>query len=649
MSNKLATITGGYDPWWVHDDIGSDAASWGGVISELHRIEALEVFRRESDRLFARYYGDPRYCGWSTVGIQYPTPNIMDESRSSENVIREIISTLNNKFASNKPVPTVITSGGSYKEKNEAAERETWVRACFEEDKLYDKLSIAQFHSMAICDGFIGIRDDLEIGRPVAYQIPPWEIHVDPVDAQYGTPRSLFRVAAESKEVFAARYPEYADECWRATTFFEELWNLRLYNNDSRQLNYVEAWHLPSAPDADDGRHIIAINNCTLVNEEWKYNYFPVVKVPWNPRVFGYFSVGLIEDLIGPQRQLSKVRNAIDEHMRLLSGSFWAVQRGSQIVKSHISNLIGRVIEYTTTAPQLMTPEPVSAALTTHQQDLRNQIFAQSGVSQMSSQAMKPAGLNSGKALRVYADQEDQRFLQAYQAKEAAVVDLANLYMKRAQAMLEEAGDEEPALKAKMVKDGQLIEAEWIDTDIEDIRIRVLPASSLSTTLAGRIEDIMDLQSLGLITDEDQKRQLIQMPDLKADSDLSLAPRNLILRTLQTDILEKGMSIIPEPYWPLQTCATLGLQVLCFAQLKGYPDDRIQLLQNWVNECVARLNPPPPAPTPAAMQGAAQVGPNGMPLPGANPQFTPPGMLPNGAPLPAGPNAGSPVNPTGSN
>ena len=625
MSNAaLDDFKGDFQPWWLFDDIGDDALSANAVHTELRRIEALEAYRRQCERLFARYYGDPRYSGYSTIGVQYPSPDILDETKSSENVVREVITTLHNKFGKNKPVPTVVTSGGTYTEQAEAEEREQWINGVFQQDKVYDLLAQAQFHSMAISDGFVGVRDDYDVGRPVSYIIPTWEIHVDPVDGMYGTPRSIFRVATESKEVLAARFPEYAEAIWRSSPYFEEFYGIRLSNADMRQTNYCECWHLPSKPGADDGRHIIATKTATLVNEPWEENYFPVVKVPWNPRVVGYFSVGLIEDLVPPQRQLNKVRQAKDEHLRMLSNAWWAVERGTNVIKSHISNLIGRVIEYNGTPPQLMTPQPISEDLWKSEETLRNQIYAQSGVSPQAAMNMKPAGLNSGKALRVYADQEDAHFTNAYKSKEDAVVELANLYCKRAQAMYE--SDLDPALKVKLSKNSLLTEVEWKDTDLDSFRVKVMDASALSTTLAGKIEDIEDLQAIGVITDVDQKRQLLQMPDLKADSDLALAPRNLILKTLQDRILKRGESVTPEPYWDLNTCAQLGTQVLCYAELKEYPDNRIQLLRNWVSECAARLTPPaPPAPPgpPAPTQDLA----------GMN----------AGMPPPAGPSAGMPI------
>ena len=181
-----------YYPWWEHDDTGHDSKSASLALSDLHRIELLETHRRSMDRAFVRWYGDSRYNGFSTTGPIYPSPDSYDENASNENVIREIVTTLYNKFAKNKPVPTVITLGGTYQDQEEAQEREGWTRGVFQEDKVYALLAQAQFNSMIFCDGFIGVRDDYDRGRPVSFQIAPYEIHLDPPEGCNGSPRTIY-------------------------------------------------------------------------------------------------------------------------------------------------------------------------------------------------------------------------------------------------------------------------------------------------------------------------------------------------------------------------------------------------------------------------------------------------------------------------
>jgi hypothetical protein len=632
---RIEPVYANYDPWWGYDDNGEEAESASALMSEYRRINELETYRILANRAFIRWYGDPRYNGYSTLGSESTSPNIFNDEDADENVIREILCTNYNKFKKNRPQPAVITSGGEYTDWEEAEDKERWLRGCFAKDKVYSKLDQAQFNSMVVGDGFLGVRDDWDIGRPVGYLIPSTEIHVDAVEAYSGEIRTIYRVGSLPKEFLASRFPEYEDEIWKATPFLEELWKHHLWQAHARQINYIEAWHLPSRKNANDGRHIFALPTLTLANEDWEEDYFPIVRLPCNPRPDGFYSAGLIEDLIGIQRQRNKVGRAIDEHLKLLSSSFWALKRGSNIVKAAISNLIGRAIDYTGDKPELMTPSPVSPNLFEREQQLRERAFASARTNSMAVQSMKPAGLNSGKALRVYADQEDAGNVGMHMAREDAVVELAWLYARRAQYMLENQNEDEHReanLSIRVVHGGRLHELTWGDSNLEEMEIQVLPASSLSTTLAGKLEDIADLADQGVITDPDQKRQLLQMPDLQADNDLSLAPRNIILYTLQHRILREGEAVTPEPFWDLHAATDLGLKVLAQAQLRGYPESKISLLRNWVTECITR-NAVQPAPAPpTAPQGLP--GQSGPPMP-AGPQAD--------APIPAGPQAGPPA------
>ena len=57
-------------------------------------------------------------------------------------------------------------------------------------------------------------------------KVHPWEILLDPVDAAYGTPRSMIRIKYIPKEVLIAKYPKYRkaiEEAQQATTEVDTL------------------------------------------------------------------------------------------------------------------------------------------------------------------------------------------------------------------------------------------------------------------------------------------------------------------------------------------------------------------------------------------------------------------------------------------
>jgi hypothetical protein len=633
------TTQDGYSFWWDNDGkTGEGATSAQKAWNAVETIRTADTFRRNVNREFVRQYGDPRYCGMGIMGIRSNSPNILDELSSQENVIREQLWTMQNKLAKSQPVPTIITEGGNGSEQFEARERERFVRGVMEEDSYYDLLDSAECCRLIVGDGFLQVVDNYELGRPEIRWVPTWEFLVDPVDGHRGKPRSLFHVGTEQKEVLCARHPKFKDAILRSGTTSDESYLFNYFYNSDHAAQYLEAWHLPSAEDADDGCHIIAIPGCTLVVEPWDDNEFPVAKLPWMPKPFGYWATGMIEDMLPPQRMLNRNRKAIDSHFRLLGSAYWWVEKGSKILKSTISNQIGRVIEGIGKPPVLLAPDPINEHLLQYEDRLKAQVHAQTGLSEYATQNQIPSGLSgSGKSQRVYSDQQDQRFFMAYRSRENVTTEVCSLVSKSAQRMLEKAskpGDRK-RITARLTSGRHYDVIQWTKTDIESNKWKTLPASSLSTTLEGKIADIKDLIDLKQITSSDQIRKLLGMSDLESEDDFDLAPRQIISKTLQERILRDEEAVSPEPIWDMKLCLDMGIKTYCYAQVHEYSDTVQQLLRNWISECAARLNMPPPfaAPAPPQQPPSQPVppSPGGPPMP---PEQLPPG--PPGVPLPGG-------------
>ena len=64
-------------------------------------------------------------------------------------------------------------------------------------------------------------------------------------------------------------------------------------------MTVIESWHLPSGPDAGDGRHVITIPDVVLYSGEWEYDFFPFARLPYNRPLVGYWSRGLAESIEG--------------------------------------------------------------------------------------------------------------------------------------------------------------------------------------------------------------------------------------------------------------------------------------------------------------------------------------------------------------
>src|SRR5207249_3566585 len=73
----------------------------------------------------------------------------------------------------------------------------------------------------------------------------------------------------------------------------------------------IEAWHLPSAPEEGDGRHVLTISDAVLMEEEWTRDDFPLAVMRYNPKENGYFAQGLCEIVAPLQTEMNTLLRKI--------------------------------------------------------------------------------------------------------------------------------------------------------------------------------------------------------------------------------------------------------------------------------------------------------------------------------------------------
>jgi len=173
----------------------------------------------------------------------------------------------------------------------------------------------------------------------------------------------------------------------------------------------------------------------------------------------------------------------------------------------------------------------------------------------------------------------------------------------------------------------------WADIDLEDDQymMQIFPTSFLSQTPSGRLQDVQELIQAGFI-DKANAMRLLDYPDLQEYMSLSNAAVEDIENMIES-MVERGEAETPEPFQNLQ----LGIQMMQSAYLRGknnkVPEDRLELLINWITEANRLLQTPAQPQIPQApAQGAAPGLPPGQPqaVPVAPPTS---GLLPNGAGL----------------
>lgn len=564
--------------------------------------------RLTQNLLSARLYGNLSVTGLN--GLTYSKISSVQNSlkdRISYNVIQSVVDTLTAKIGKNKPKPLFLTSGGDYKLQRKAKKLDKFCEGIFYENDYY-KLATEVFRDACIWDaGVIHVFNSY--GRVKMERVIPLELYVDEVEGFYGKPRQIHWVKNIDREVLLDMFPEKRKVILEADQANPD--SLGGYQNISDVVTVRQSWHLPSGTGAKDGLCVISTTNDVLQVSSWDKDYFPFAVLKYNPRLFGFWGQGLAEEIQNIQLEINKLLWVIQRSMHL-SGSFKILlENSSKIVKEHLNNDIGAIITYTGQPPQYITPPIVQPEVYTHLQTLKNMAYEQAGLSQLSASAQKPAGLDSGKALREYNDIESDRFMTTGQAFERLALDAAKLCVGEAKDIYEEEGKYEVKVPGKTFIDT----IDWSEVDLPDDSyvLKLYPVSSLPQTPEGRLATIQEYVQAGFMAPRTARR-LLDFPDLEQVEDLANSQEDYVHEILEK-IIDEGIYTAPEPYDDLTLCRELALEYYSQGKCNGLEEEKLDLIRQFIDQVNLMEQMAQDAAMQQAMAQQAATQPQAAPMP----------------------------------
>lgn len=569
--------------WWEQEDRESEDALQG-LKSRFESAYNQGTVRTELDTFYESLYYDRTYAGFAaganTVDLLVGTV----ENSLRENVIQRIVSAFASKLSRQRNKPVMLTDGADWCLQRKAKKLEKWVWGQLQACRINERMRDSDMQMLLKGTGIIytGSRRN-EIYCDV---VPPSEIKVNIAAAMRGEPLDIYREQCVDRRRLMKLYPEKADAIETASAVPPEVAFIATGAFDTDMVRVVTGWRLPSYEEAEDGGTIVAVDKVVLSAAEWCRPRFPFAVSRFMLAPSGWFGVGLVQSLVAMQLELNRLNVDKQDAMHLLSAPFVLAEEGS-FVRSHFSNEIGRIMEFQRgfSPPQVVTPSPISPVMFEHSDRVKSGMFAQSGLSEMATQGFKPAGLNSAPALRAYADMIDDTIHDIFLRREQQILDVAENIICEAEEMSE--GEHRPKrTKYSGPRGITYFDFEEVKMAREDYTLTMKAASDLSTTLAGKLEDLEELRALGIVTDPAEMQELIQMPDLETAAARRNSMRDLLLQTIEDLILEEGKAITPEPTWDLRLAVKLCMATRWRAQLmKNVPEDRITLLRRFEKNC----------------------------------------------------------------
>ena len=570
--------------WWDSDEDNPHDLLYSLLEDLKDRIETRTDYDVLHLSLFENYYNN------ALNPAAYTTRSLSEDERVTFNVIASCCNTVTAKIGKTRPRPIFLTSGGDFSLKRKAKLLTKFVDGMFYQTDLYNVMQRVFLDSCVFGTGVLKVF--VEDNQVKVDRVFPSEIIVDEYEARYGDPRQMFQRKVMPREVVAGLFPNHKAEVAAASPCNPED---RSYNTGD-MIEVIEAWHIPSSQDSDDGRHLICIDGATLFDEKYEKDYFPFVTLRWSRRMLGYYGQGLAEQLRGIQAEINQLLLNIQEQMNLATPKVF-LERGSQVAKEQINNQTWGIIEYEGQPPRFFVPQTVAGEVFSHLDRLYNRAYEISGISQLSATSLKPAGLESGVALREYSDIETERFVIVGQAYEAAFLEIARQMIDLAK----DASEEGKTYEVISYGDKEIEKIKWSDINLREdqYRMKVYPASLLPTTPAARLQTVIEMSQAGLI-DKAETRSLLDFPDIEQYNKLATAPLDEA-EMLVEEILEKGKYHPPEPFSNLQLHLQFFQRAYIEAKINGAPEDRLDLMRRYMQECFKLLQPP--APPVAAMPG----------------------------------------------
>lgn len=597
FNNQNATPeTPANNRWWELSEEEMPSA----IAAVCNSLRQADSWRQQQMQTSARLYGNIGLFGLNGLAAsRIPTTQGIQRDRISYNIVQSGIDTVTAKMVKNKPKPLCVTSGGDWKLQRKAEKLTKFVDGIFYENEAYKIGRLAFRDAGAGGDGMVHVHT--QHGRVKFDRFSASELLVDQMEAFYGTPRQIHRVKNADRAVLIALFPDKKEKILQANTAKVEPGALLTVAD---QVTVCESYHLRSGPDATDGKRVVTVDNAVLEKEDWKRDYFPFARMVWTPRLYGYWSQGGAEQIQNIQLEINKLLWVIQRAMHM-AGSFKILaERGAKIVKEHFTNDFGVILEYTGTPPSYIVPPVVPPEVYQHLATLKQDGFAQLGVSQLSAASIKPAGLNSGIALREHHDIESERFQVLGQHYEEFYLDLASMAIDEVKEIFEAEKEYEVKLPGKKF----LETIDWKDVKMKDDEYiqKMFPVSSLPSDPAGRLQTIQEYIQAGMLSPRGGRR-LLDFPDLEAAETMANSSEDWLHEVLEK-ILDDGEWYEPEPEDNLALAKELCLQYIAYAKCLKADEDRIQMLRDFLS-AINQLTQAaaPAAPMPGA--GAPQANP----------------------------------------
>lgn len=587
--------------WW---NAKNDKELSTQIIETAAFLKEAQSYRSRQAAVYARLYGNMSLFNFmgTTTASKMDSLQGLPTDRPTFNLIQSAADTLVSRISQSRPAPVFLTDNSDYKERRLAKQLNNFILGEFYQTKAYDKGAIMLRDALVEGSGCLHVYEtqDAKVGIE---RVLLTELFTDHNESIYGEPRQLYRVKLVDRQVLKENFPKFKEAIAIAEAAYPDS-SSESSKTVSDLVMVVEAWHLKSGKDAKDGRHSIACSAGVILDEDYEKDKFPFVFLHYSTRLLGFWAQGLAEQLMGTQMEINSLLFTISKAIKLVGVPRVFVEKGSKIVKAHLNNEVGAIVEYSGTKPSYEIAPCVPQELYAQLQRLIDYGYQQCGVSAMQASSQKPAGLNSGEAIRSYDEISSDRFASLSRRYDNVFIDLAYLITDLAMDIAKRDGKYQTVYPNK--NGAKQIDLPKMSLLKDPFVIQCFNMSSLPRDPAGRLAKITEMTQAGMITIREGRR-LLDYPDLEQVEKLANASEERIYQIMD-DIVEEGKYVAPDPFLDLQLAGEIVVQYYNLYAACKLEEDRCQMLRTFhtqVNNLKVAAQPPAAPPQGAVPQAQA--------------------------------------------
>lgn len=608
---NAADTTGNTDVCWWTDDNEDRRADI--VCDVAQRLWQDQSATREGMLRAARMYGSLPMMGLSPR--LYRQRSMSRGRRLALNVVKSVVNTYVAMVTKDRPKVSFVTSGADDSIQRKAKRLEKFVDGTCYDQRLHTQAYQVVRDSALFTFGVVKFyKDCTEPDKPRVgiERTLPWEWLFDDQEAANGKPPNGYQVKFMDRRALAA---EQTDKGLAAKIMLANGGGFDDVGETFDQVNLVEwcvvveAWHLP-VNSKTPGRHVIACVGVDepIVDEEWLYPRFPCEILYRERPLQGVHGESLADELGPIQVELSRMLVSI-QRAQMYAVGHWLVEQNSDINTNQIDDVQASIIRYKGVAPRFEAQQTVANDVYGHLDRLWGRAFELVGVPQMNAAGQKPAGIDSGKGLLVYAEVTSTRFKPCY-------AEYQDWYMRVAQQIIHlaaEIAEDHPDFTIRTP--GKMMDViKWADVHMreEEYVLQMYPTNKLADDPAARLSQVQAMLNSQMIPDVRTGRRLLDMPDMEAFSSNEDASYDNVQEAM-TRILERVEMFPPEPYMGLDglmDALKIAQTTYMRARMQDMPDKeaKMEMLRQYIDKCVPLIKEARAAEAPSP--GPQGIGPH---------------------------------------